>query len=50
MSHRVFTATLPDGQQVLVQVWDIGAELAFRPAPDPSITWGVPVSLTEQPS
>ena len=50
--HRIFTGTMPDGSQVLVQLWDQpgdpGAEVAFRP--DPRHTWGVPVRLREEAS
>ena len=48
MTHRIFTGTLPDGQQVLVQIWDSAAEVAFRD--ETWHTWGVPSELTEQPA
>lgn len=52
---RLFTATLPDGQQVLVSIWgDAGAptyaEIAFRPEANQRITWGAPTVLEEQSS
>jgi GTPase SAR1 family protein len=50
--HRIWTATLPDGREVLVQLWDTDgqpsyAEIAFRERPDPQIVWGPPTRLQE---
>lgn len=55
MTQRLFTATLPDGQQVLVSIWDSApdgtyAEIALRPEPNQRITWGPPTVLEEQAS
>lgn len=42
MAPRIFTATLPGGQRVLVTLWDdTSGELAFREGD----RWGVPVEL-----
>jgi hypothetical protein len=51
--HRIWTATLPDGREILVQTWDTDdrpayGEVAFRERPDTQLVWGPPTRLVER--